>query len=113
VKALANVLTSHGAAIAALLVAGLAACQGVELGVGVKPAVPPPDPEVARQIEAARTEVAAAEQRTHEAARLAAEAPTSHAELATLGPGRPTHGHGTLTYTAARGAPRGRGVRRR
>ncbi|MGE0192474.1 MAG: hypothetical protein AB7T63_10590 [Planctomycetota bacterium] len=78
-KALANALTSRGAAVAALLLAGLAACQGVELGVGVKPAVPPPDPDVARQVEAARAEVATAEQRTQEAARVAAEAEAARA----------------------------------
>jgi hypothetical protein len=56
-----------------------AACQGVELGVGVKPAVPPPDPAVARQIEDARAAVAAAEERTQEAARAAAEAEATRA----------------------------------
>lgn len=78
-SALRAALGSRYAGVAALLLAGLAACQGVELGVGVKPAVPPPDPEVARQIEAARTEVAAAEERTQEASRVAAEAEAARA----------------------------------
>ena len=81
-SALRAALGSRYAGVAALLLAGLAACQGVELGVGVKPAVPPPDPEVARQIEAARTEVAAAEERTQEAARVAAEAEAARASTA-------------------------------
>jgi hypothetical protein len=65
-----------------VLLAGLAACQGVELGVGVKPAVPPPDPAVARQVEEARTAVAAAEDRAEEATRLATEAEASRAAAA-------------------------------
>ncbi len=68
------VLGSRYAGVAAVLLAGLAACQGFELGVGVKPAVPPPDPAVARQVEEARTAAAAAEERATEATRLAAEA---------------------------------------
>jgi hypothetical protein len=79
VNALRAVLGSRHAALVAVLLAGLAACQGVELGVGVKPAVPPPDPAIARQIEDARAEVAAAEGRTQEAARLAAEAEAARA----------------------------------
>gem|GEM_PF-6478908 len=41
-KAVGAALTSRYAGWAAVLLAGLAACQGVELGVGVKPAVPQP-----------------------------------------------------------------------
>lgn len=78
-KSLSGILTSRSAGWAAVLLAGLAACQGVELGVGVKPAVPPPDPVVAQQIVGAKAEVAAAEQKTQEAARLAAEAEAARA----------------------------------
>jgi hypothetical protein len=62
-----------------VLLAGLAACQGVELGVGVKPAVPPPDPAVASQLQQAQAAVVAAEDRTREAARLATEAEAARA----------------------------------
>jgi hypothetical protein len=79
VSALRAALGSRYAGIAAVLLAGLAACQGVELGVGVKPAVPPPDPEVAQQIEAAKNDVAAAEQKTKEAEQLAADAEAARA----------------------------------
>jgi hypothetical protein len=68
------VLGSRYAGVGAVLLAGLAACQGVELGVGVKPAVPPPDPVVEQQVDQARTAVAAAEERAQEAIRVAAEA---------------------------------------
>lgn len=78
-KSLPGILTSRYAGWVAVLLAGLAACQGVELGVGVKPAVPPPDPAVVQQIEGAKAEVAAAEQKTQEAARLAGEAEAARA----------------------------------
>jgi hypothetical protein len=74
VNAIRAVLGSRFTGLAVVLLAGLAACQGVELGVGVKPAVPPPDPAVVRQVEEARTAVAAAEDRAKEATRLAGEA---------------------------------------
>jgi hypothetical protein len=79
VNALRAVLGSRYAGLAVVLLAGLAACQGVELGVGVKPAVPAPDPVVAQQIEAARGEVAAAEEQSREAARVAAETEAARA----------------------------------
>jgi len=82
VSALRAALGSRYAGFAVVLLAGLAACQGVELGVGVKPAVPLPDPAVARQIEAAQAEVAAAEERTQEAAHLATEAEAARAAAA-------------------------------
>ena len=78
-KSLPGLLTSQYAGWAAILLAGLAACQGVEFGVGVKPALPPPDPAVVQQIEGAKAEVTAAEERTQEAARLAAEAEAARA----------------------------------
>jgi hypothetical protein len=82
VTALRAALCSRYAGIAAVLLAGLAACQGVELGVGVKPAVPPPDPAVVKQVEEARAAVAAAEERTREAARIAEEAEAARAAAA-------------------------------
>ena len=78
-KALRDVLGSRYAGWAAVLLAGLAACQGVEFGVGVKPAVPPPDPAVAKQVEEARTAVAEAERKTKEAGQLAADAEAARA----------------------------------
>ena len=81
-NALRAVLGSRYAGVAVVLLAGLAACQGVELGVGVKPAVPPPDPAVVRQVEEARTAVAAAEERAKEATRLAEEAEAARASTA-------------------------------
>jgi len=76
VKAL---LTLRYAGVVAVLLAALAACQGVEFGVGVKPAVPAPDPAVAKQVEEAQAAIAAAEDRTREAAHLAAEAEAARA----------------------------------
>jgi hypothetical protein len=64
---------------AAILLAGLAACQGVELGVGVKPAVPPPDPAVVKQVEDAKVAVAEAERKSKEAGQLAADAEAARA----------------------------------
>ncbi len=81
-SALRTALGSRWAGAAVVVLAGLAACQGVELGVGVKPAVPPPDPAVARQIEEARAAVAGAEERAREAVRLAAEAEAARAAAA-------------------------------
>ena len=72
-------LGSRYAGLAAVLLAGLAACQGVEFGVGVKPAVPPPDPAVVKQVEEARTAVAEAERKTKEAGQLAADAEAARA----------------------------------
>jgi len=79
VKALPGPLTSRYAGWAAVLLAGLAACQGVEFGVGVKPAVPAPDAAVAQQIEAAQAEVAEAERKTIEAEQLAGDAEAARA----------------------------------
>jgi hypothetical protein len=79
VNALRAALGSRYAGVAVVLLAGLAACQGVELGVGVKPAVPQPDPAVVRQVEEARGAVAAAEERAKEATRLAGEAEAARA----------------------------------
>lgn len=73
-SAVRGALTSRYAGWAAVLLAGLAACQGVEFGVGVKPTLPPPDPAAVRQVEEARAAVAAAEERAKEATRLAVEA---------------------------------------
>ena len=78
-KALPGPLTSRYAGWAAVLLAGLAACQGVEFGVGVKPAVPAPDAAVAQQIEAAQAEVAEAERKTIEAEQLAGDAEAARA----------------------------------
>lgn len=72
-------LGSRYAGFAAVLLAGLAACQGVEFGVGVKPAVPPPDPVVVRQVEDARAAVAEAERKAKEAGQLAADAEAARA----------------------------------
>jgi hypothetical protein len=63
VSALRAALGSKYAGWAAVLLAGLAACQGVELGLGVKPAVPPPDPVVAQQVEEASAALTAAAER--------------------------------------------------
>lgn len=82
-KALFGVMTSRGAAIVALLLAGLAACQGVELGVGAKPAAPEPDAAVVRQLDAARGEISAARVRAQEAEQVATEAETARASAAT------------------------------
>jgi hypothetical protein len=82
VKALGTALTSRYAGWAAVLLAGLAACQGVELGVGVKPAVPPPDPAVVKQVEDAKTAVAEAGRKAEEAAQLAADAEAARATAA-------------------------------
>jgi hypothetical protein len=79
VKALGAALTSRYAGWAVVLLAGLAACQGVELGVGVKPAVPPPDPAVVKQFEDAKAAVAEAERRAKEAGQLAADAEVARA----------------------------------
>ena len=78
-NALRAVLGSRYAGVAVVLLARLAACQGVELGVGVKPAVPAPDPVVVRQVEEARGAVAAADERAKEATRLAGEAEAARA----------------------------------
>lgn len=78
-KALGAALTSRYAGWAAVLLAGLAACQGVELGVGVKPAVPPPDPSVVKQVEDAKAAVGEAERKAKEAAQLAADAEAARA----------------------------------
>ena len=78
-KALATALTSRYAGWAAVLLAGLAACQGVEFGVGVKPAVPAPDQAVVKQVEEAKTAVAEAERKSKEAARIAADAEAARA----------------------------------
>lgn len=72
-------LGSRYAGFAAVLLAGLAACQGVELGVGVKPGVPLPDPAVVRQVEEAKTAVAEAERKAKEAGQLAADAVAARA----------------------------------
>lgn len=78
-NALRAALGSRYAGFAAVILAGLAACQGVEFGVGVKPAVPPPDPAVVKQVEEARTAVAEAERKAKEAGQLAADAEASRA----------------------------------
>jgi hypothetical protein len=86
VSALRAVLGSRYAGLAVVLLAGLAACQGVELGVGMKPAVPPPDPVVVKQIDEAKTAVAEAERKATEAAQLAADADAARATaIATVG----------------------------
>lgn len=72
-------LGSRYAGFAAVLLAGLAACQGVEFGVGVKPAVPPPDAVVVKQVEDARAAVGEAERKVKEAAQLAADAEAARA----------------------------------
>lgn len=72
-------LGSRYAGFAAVLLAGLAACQGVEFGFGVKPVVPPPDPVVVRQVEDARAAVAEAERKAKEAGQLAADAEAARA----------------------------------
>jgi hypothetical protein len=79
VKALRDALTSRYAGWAVVLLAGLAACQGVEFGVGVKPAVPPPDPAVVKQVEDAKVAVAEAERKAKEASQLAADAEAARA----------------------------------
>lgn len=63
------------------LPAGHAACQEVELGVGVKPAVPPPDPAVAGHVREGRAAVAG-EEWGRKAARLAeaADAPRARTD---------------------------------
>lgn len=81
-NALRGALTSRYAGWAAVLLAGLAACQGVEFGVGVKPAVPPPDPAVVKQVEDARVAVGEAERKAKEAGHLAAEAEAARAAAA-------------------------------
>jgi hypothetical protein len=73
------VLGSRYAGVGAVLLAGLAACQGVELGVGVKPAVPPPDPAVVKQVEEAKGAVAEAERKAKEAGQLASDAEAARA----------------------------------
>ena len=78
-KAVGATVTSRYAGWAAVLLAGLAACQGVELGVGVKPAVPPPDPAVVRQVEDAKAAVTDAERKAKEAAQLAGDAEVARA----------------------------------
>jgi len=83
VKAVGAAVTSRYAGWAAVLLAGLAACQGVELGVGVKPAVPPPDPAVVRQVEDAKAAVNEAERKAREAAQTAAEAEAARAAATT------------------------------
>jgi len=83
VKAVGAALTSRYSGWAAVLLAGLAACQGVELGVGVKPAVPPPDPAVVRQVEDAKAAVNEAERKAREAAQTAAEAEAARAAATT------------------------------
>lgn len=65
--------------LAGLLPCGLAACQGVEFGVGVKPAVPPPDPAVVKQVEDANAAVAEADRKAKEAGQLAADAEAARA----------------------------------
>ncbi|MBL9087357.1 MAG: hypothetical protein JNM10_09460 [Planctomycetia bacterium] len=70
---------SRYAGFAAVLLAGLAACQGVEFGFGVKPSVPPPDSVVVKQVEDARAAVAEAERKANEAAQLAADAEAARA----------------------------------
>lgn len=72
-------LGSRYAGFAAVLLAGLAACQGVEFGVGVKPTVPPTDPVVVKQVEDARAAVAEAERKAKEAGQLAADAEAARA----------------------------------
>lgn len=72
-------LGSRYAGFAAVLLAGLAACQGVEFGVGVKPAVAPPDPAVVKQLEEARAAVGEAERKAKEAGQLAADAEAARA----------------------------------
>lgn len=77
-SALRGALTSRFAGWAAVLLAGLAACQGVEFGVGVKPAVPPSDPAVVKQVEDAKVAVGEATQADLEQARRrATEAATA------------------------------------
>jgi hypothetical protein len=82
VNALGAAVTSRYAGWAAVLLAGLAACQGVELGVGVKPSVPPPDPAVVKQVEDAKVAVAEAERKAKDAAQLAADAEAARAAAA-------------------------------
>jgi hypothetical protein len=82
VKALRDAVTSRYAGWIAVLLAGLAACQGVELGVGVKPAVPPPDPAIVKQVEDAKAAVEGAERKAREAGQLAADAEAARARAA-------------------------------
>ena len=81
-KAVEAAVTSRYAGWAAVLLAGVAACQGVELGVGVKPAVPPPDPAVVRQVEDAKTAAGEAERKAKEADQIAAAAEAARAAAA-------------------------------
>lgn len=71
-------LGSRYVGFAAVLLAGLAACQ-VEVGVGVTRSVPPPDSVLVKQVEDVKAAVAEAERKANEAAQLAADAEASRA----------------------------------
>jgi len=79
VKAVGAAVTSRYTGWVAVLLAGVAACQGVELGVGVRPAVPPPDQAIVKQVEDAKVAVAEAERKAKESGQLAADAEAARA----------------------------------